>query len=322
MDAIRKNYQHNDSRNPQRPIDIWFADSLEGLMLFVVFYTKACRWDKCLGCNLSSLSSSQKIDFKSLMEQTDFVYSRTDVAQKLDQIRHIILSNNGSVFDRETFSSTSLIYFVAKTNILVPNLSLLTIETRPEYVDWPTLEFLASAIKEGQTPTSLEVAIGFEAYDEYIRNKVFNKGLDLAKIEDLAQKLSRYDFRLKCYMMQKPVPGMTDKEAVKDIQNAIDYLDWLSGRFGIKINMHLNPTYAAKGTLLGEAFLAGKYEPPHLCDVAEAVKYAKGKKITVYVGLNDEGLAVPGGSFLRESDKDIVETLKKFNATQDFSLLE
>jgi hypothetical protein len=40
------------------------------------------------------------------------------------------------------------------------------------------------------------------------------------------------------------------------------------------------------------------------------------------VGLNDEGLAVPGGSFNREEDEDLLEKLHHFNHTGDFSLLK
>lgn len=319
---FEKTYGPDNTKDETKPIDVWFSMSPEGLVLFIVFYTKACRWNMCSGCSLPSLSAGRNIDFVALMAQTDFVYSRPDVISQLEHIRQIIVSNNGSVLDEKTFSSTALIYFIAKTNMLVPNLSVLTIETRPEYVDCEELAFLARVIQEGKTPTDLEIAIGFEVYDNYIRNKVFRKGLSLSRIEQLVEKLARYNFRLKCYMMQKPVPEMTDDEAVKDIQNAIDYLDRIATRFHVKVNMHVNPTYVARGTGLEQAFRNGQYQPPHLRDVARAVLLAKGKNLSVCVGLTDEGLAVPGGSFLRERDKELVEHLEAFNTTQDFTVLK
>lgn len=319
--VLEKTYQRDDGHDRARPVDTWFFQSSEGLALFIVFYSKACRWDKCIGCNLSSVSASKNVDFYSLMQQTDFIYSKPEVIKELENIKHIIVSNNGSIFDEETFSTTALIYFVAKTNILVPNFSVLTLETRPEYADWEEFCVIARALKEGKTPTDLEIAIGLEAYNDNVRNNVFRKGLSFIAIEQLAEKLSKYNFRLKCYVMQKPVPGMTDEEAVQDVKNAIDYLDELAERFKIKINMHLNPTYVAKGTALEQAFVEGSYYAPFLKDVARSVLHAKGKNISVYIGLNDEGLAVPGGSFLRNGDGEIVKRLEKFNATQDFTLL-
>ena len=117
---------------------------------------------------------------------------------------------------------------------------------------------------------------------------------------------------------------MTDEEAVQDVRDAIDYLSELATRFRIRINMHLNPTYVAVGSLLEPAFERGEYEPPFLSDVARAVCHARGKNLSLCVGLNDEGLAVPGGSFIREGEGEegLPERLNKFNATQDFSLLE
>ena len=44
-------------------------------------------------------------------------------------MRKIIVSNNGSVLDEVTFSSTALIYLMAKLNLHLPNLAVLTLET-------------------------------------------------------------------------------------------------------------------------------------------------------------------------------------------------
>lgn len=316
-----KPYDPCDQRDETKPITFWFQESHEGLVLFVVFYTLACRWGVCSGCNLPSLSSSRHVGFRSLMAQIDRLYSEPEVVAKREKIRKIILSNNGSVLDEDTFSSTALIYFIAKTNTMIPNLNVLSIETRTEYVDLEELEFLGRALKEGDTPTDLELAIGFEAHDDRVRNKVFKKGLSLRAFEDFAGKISKFNFRLKCYFMQKPVPGMTDEEAIRDIQNGIDYLDGIAARFGLKINMHLNPTYVARGTSLEDAFRRGEYRPPELYDVAKAVLHALDKDISVYIGLFDEGLAVPGGSFIRPGDENLVKRMEEFNKTQDFSSL-
>jgi len=40
------------------------------------------------------------------------------------------------------------------------------------------------------------------------------------------------------------------------------------------------------------------------------------------IGLFDEGLAVEGGSFLREGDEELVNKLERFNRTQDYNILD
>jgi radical SAM enzyme (TIGR01210 family) len=317
-----KTYAFNEGHDERLPVQYWFQQSAEGEVLFVVFYSQACRWSQCLGCNLPSKSSTHHVGFKALMAQVDHVFAEPEVQARSGTVRKVIISNNGSMLDEATFSSTALIYLVAMINLHLPRAAVLTVESRPEYVDLAELEILSRALKEGETPTALELAVGFEAFDDRIRNQVFRKGLNLSSLEKLAEELAPYGFRLKCYLMQKPVPGMSDEEAVEDVRRAFDYLDGLAARHGLAINVHLNPTYAAAGTPLAESFLRGEYSPPRLADVLRAVRCAQGKRLTVFVGLYDEGLAVEGGSFLRPGDEALVARLERFNQTQDFALLD
>lgn len=316
-----KTYAFDEQHDENLPAQMWFQESNEGLILFIVFYTQACRWSRCLDCNLPSKSSRFHVGFKALVAQVDRVFADPEVVQQRTRIRKLIVSNNGSVLDQETFSSTALMYLMAKINLNLPNLAILTIETRAEYVEPAELEFLARALEEGDTPTQLELAVGFEAFDDRIRNDLFNKGLRLEVFEGLVRKIAPYRYRLKCYFMQKPVPGISDEEAVLDICSAIAYLSDIAHEHGVRINMHLNPTFVAFGTPLEQSFRNGEYTPPRLIDVARAALHAETTNISVFIGLYDEGLAVEGGSFLRDGETELVRALELFNKTQDFNIL-
>ncbi len=317
-----KTYRFNESHDKSLPAQMWFQHSDEGEILFIVFYAQACRWSRCLGCNLPSRMSREHVDYRALMAQIDHVFAEPEVIRRRETIRKVIVSNNGSILDEVTFSSTALVYLLAKLNLNLPNLAAVSIETRPEFVDIAELEFIARVLAEGDTPTQLEITIGFEAFDDRIRNEVFDKGLSLAAFETLVRKMAPYGYRLKCYFMHKPVPGMSDAEAVADIRNAIEYLGRIAARDGIALNMHLNPTYVAAGTMLEEAFREHRYTPPLLRDVAAAARHARGEPISVFIGLTTEGLAVEGGSPIREGDEGLVERLEQFNRTQDYDILD
>ncbi len=316
-----KQYSFHENHDPTVPTDFWFQEAHEGLVLFVVFYTQACRWSRCLGCNLPSLSSQHHVEYRSLMAQIDRVFSDPRVTDRQQDIRKVIVSNNGSVLDQDTFSSTALVYLLANINLHLPNVTVISLETRPEYVEVEELEFMARVLAEGDTPTVLELAVGVEAYDDHIRNDIFKKGLNLDGFEDFAALMGRHHFRIKCYFMQKPVPEMSDDQAVQDIRLGIDYLSEVAQRRDVPINMHLNPTFVARGTPLEDAFVNGAYEPPALRDVARAAYYSLDKPLSLFVGLNDEGLAVPGGSFLRPGDEAVQKALDLFNRTQDHACL-
>ncbi len=317
-----KTYGFDQEHDETLPAQMWFQESNEGLILFVVFYTQACRWSRCLGCNLPSMVSREHVSYKAIIKQIDNVMADPDVRTRRTSIRKIIVSNNGSVLDEDTFSSTALMYLIARLNLNMPNLKTLTMESRPEYVDLAELEFISRALAESDSRTRLEIAIGFEAFDNRIRNKVFDKGMTLEVFENLVQKMAPYGFRLKCYFMQKPVPDMSDADAVADIHDAIDYINRVSSENGVEINMHLNPTYVAVGTALEPAFREGAFAPPLLKDVARAALHARGKSVSIFIGLSDEDLAVDGGSFIREGDEALVVQLERFNREQDFGILE
>lgn len=321
-DQGKKTYSYDKTHDKNKPADLWFQESQEGLILFTIFYTQACRWSRCFSCNLPSKSSLDHIDYKSLITQIDHLFELPEVKNKAMEIKKFIVSNNGSVLDEETFSSTALMYLIAKVNLNLPNLEVLSLETRAEYADIEEMEFISRALKEGKTPTKLELAIGFESFDERIRNEVFHKGLSLKVFEEFVKRVAPYDFHIKCYFMQKPVPEISDEEAISDIQKAIDYLSGIAEKYNVSINMHLNPTFVAAGTPLEKAFLEGKYAPPKVIDVARAAIHGKGKKISIFLGLYDEGLAVEGGSFLRGDEGNLIERLEEFNKTQDYNVIE
>lgn len=317
-----KTYAFNETHDETRPYQMWFQESDEGIVLFIVFYSQTCRWSRCLGCSLPSAMSLRHIPYRSIMAQVDSVLADEAVICRQESIRKVIVSNNGSVLDQATFSSTALMYFLARLNMRMPGLATLTLETRPEYVDFAELEFIARALAEGDTPRQLELAIGFEVFDDSIRNEVYHKGLKIETFEKLVRDVAPYGYRLKCYFMQKPVPAMTDEQAVADIHHAIDYLGRMAAEHGVTINMHLNPTYVTAGTILEGAFRRGEYVPPTLPDVARAARHARGKPLSIYIALFDEGLAVEGGSFRRPGDETAAAQLDEFNRTQNYDLLD
>ena len=321
-EASGKTYEFNNRHDRRLPIAHWFQGSTEGLVLFMVYYTLACRWSSCTGCNLPSTSSTDLVPFSEVIVQIDSIFSDREVLARKPDIRKVIVSNNGSVLDEDTFPTTALLHLLVRINQELPDLAVLSLESRAEHVDIEELEFLARVMRERPKPAQIELAIGFEAFDDELRNQVFKKGLSLHTFEQLVDRISRPGFRLKCYFMQKPVVTMSDDDAVDDIRRGIDYLDAVAKRSGICINMHLNPTFVAHGTALDKAFAGGGYSPPLLGDVVRAVLHGRGKSVSIFVGLYDEGLAMPGGSFLRPGDESIVSALEAFNRSQDYTALQ
>ncbi len=65
------------------------------------------------------------------------------------------------------------------------------------------------------------------------------------------------------------------------------------------------------------------FQPPELDSVMQVVKYSNQLNMPIYVGLDDEGMAVKGGTFRSTGlDKEkTVKALQSFNRHQDFEKL-
>ncbi|MBI3552086.1 MAG: hypothetical protein HY077_06175 [Elusimicrobia bacterium] len=320
--AAGKTYAFDDGHDPSLPAGFWFQETQEGRTLFLILYTQACIWTICQGCNLPALGSKEHVTAEMIKRQIDHVFSKVLSGDEAKELGKVILSNNGSVLDERTFPTESLLYFVREMVARCPKVTVLTLESRSEYIDAFELELLSKLLREKGSTATIELAVGFEAFDDNIRNNVFKKGLTLKNFEQTVARAAAHGFRLKAYFMLKPVAGMSEEEAVADIARGVDYLDGLAAKHKVAINMHLNPTYVAKGTELAESFKAGSYAPPRLDSLRRAALAAKGRRISLYLGLYDENNAVPGGSFIRPGDEALLARLAQFNKIHDFGLLE
>ena len=70
--------------------------------------------------DLPAKMSKRHVPFGALMAPVDYVFCDPDVVGRRDSIHKVIVSNNGSVLDEVTFSSTSLIYLISQLNYVCP----------------------------------------------------------------------------------------------------------------------------------------------------------------------------------------------------------
>jgi len=192
-----KSYAFDEDHDSSIPALWWFQESLDGDVLFLVFYSLACLVS-VPGSNLPAAMSGHHVDYRQLMRQVDYACGLEAILTRRATIAKVILSNNGSVLDEDTFSTTALVYLLAKLNMTFPAMKVVSIETRAEYVDLVELEVLQRVLREGEVATDLEIAIGVEAFDDKIRNEVFRKGLPRDGIDTLVRRVAPFGYMLKC----------------------------------------------------------------------------------------------------------------------------
>lgn len=301
-----------------QPTQFWFYKGEQGRGLFLVLFGKRCAYAQCASCNLHMIGRDNSLNVSDYYAQVDETLDRLLTSTERQSLTETILSNNGSLFDQKTFPISALLYSVVRIAEALPKLKKVTLETRAEYVDEARMALVKESLEAVRPDITLELAIGVEMQDEHLRNKVFKKGLSNQSLRRCAKSVASASSSLRLYYMYKPLPNMTDEEAQCDILQALEYASCLKSDLGLDLTVHLNPTYVAKDTVLEQAFREGRYEPPSLPDVVDVLRQASPLNVSVYVGLNDEGLAVEGGSFLKPEHSDALSALRKFNSTQKF----
>ncbi|MEL7452537.1 MAG: hypothetical protein AAGJ50_04105, partial [Pseudomonadota bacterium] len=83
--------------------------------------------------------------------------------------------------------------------------------------------------------------------------------------------------------------------------------------YEIDVLLHINPTYAAIGTELETAFHENRFSPPDLNAFVSYLRTIAPERVKLHCGLNDEGLAVPGGSFNTSANAAAIAQLVSFN---------
>ena len=302
-----------------RPIVFWFYRNYIGKGLFVVLYTPKCRYKLekggCAGCNLPTLSASQKFASKEdIVNQIDYIFENISKGEKRN-LNEIIMSNNGSILDFNTMDYEALKYFIKKSIEEIPSLKQIVFETRIDYYsDFSKMKELLKYKNELRSNVTYEIAIGFEIFDDVLRNDYYKKGINKDILEKNIAKLQNLDINLRIYMMFKPVPDqyMNINKAIEDINKAAQYFSNLNKKYNIGFILHITPTYLAYGTKLYQDYKKGLYTPVKLEDVELLYENLNiYPNIKYYISLNNEGLGED--YFKREEYQKFLKFKKEIN---------
>ena len=305
----------SEPRDTRRPLFHWYVDCALGKELVVALYTRPCRYGRCAFCALPGLSlGGEAVSARDIDRQVDHVLGEY-TAEQLAVVAKVSIYTASSSLDQECLPTRSLMYLSLKIADL-PSLQMVSLETRPEYVEDWELKALRAVLGEG---VRIEIGVGYETHDPVLRNEVLGKGLTRDKLVRLVAYLGDNGLDLKAYLMLKPHHSLTEQQGIVEAINGVEELAQLGLDHGVPVSIHLNPTYIAKGCRLTDELVAHGYEPPELTSIIEVVRASVERGLPIYVGLDDEGLAIEGGTFQDTGvDRErAVAALVAFNRHQD-----
>lgn len=231
----------------------------------VIFYLRGfgCSWSLSEGGGCFMCGHFVGTSFGRHISPTFFVGQFRDEFIRYDYSQHpmICVYNAGSFFNEDempTEARKEIYRIIAQEN----EIKSVIFESRPEYISLRLLR----EIEENLPNKRVEIGIGLETADDFIRETCVNKGFTLEEFKKCASLFSSSTVKLLTYVTVKPL-FLTTKEsidsAVQTAKVAIEY--------GSDI-ISLEPISLQEGTMVEHFFNKGQYSLPKGWDIVETVQ--------------------------------------------------
>ncbi len=282
--------------------------------LMVVLKTKGCEYArKTGGCTVCGFlnNASDDISEDDIIEQLNYTLNLNN----LHNVEEIDILTLGSFLNDSEVSINTRIALLKRVSE-INHIKRVAIESRAEYV---TIEKLLKC-KQALGDKRLDFGIGLESADDYIRNKVINKGLSKKAFEKTVEKVKEAGCSLLVYLLIKP-PGLTEEEAITDAVNSASYVFNIARKIGVSVRIAFEPVFICMNTELEKLYLKSKYRLLSLWSVVDVIVKVH-QFGTIFIGLSDEGLSINRmPNSCPDCNQYIIESIEYFNKTQDISKL-
>ncbi|MHC1579163.1 MAG: archaeosine biosynthesis radical SAM protein RaSEA [Candidatus Alkanophagales archaeon] len=292
------------------PVKFWAErDFLEGRAarsFAVVLRTGGCRWRRCTMCgywqegNAPQPQPPSPPSPEALVRQLEFAVRKLG-GRCAEPPEVLKIYTSGSFFDdAEVPEAARLRILEAAAELGVRK---VVVESRPEFV---TPERVRACVERF---ANLEVAIGLETSDDFIREKFINKGFGFEDFLRAAEVVRGEGASLRTYLLMKP-PFLSERAALEDVvrsARAVAFSDVIS----------LNLCNVQRNTPLERLWRERCYRPPWLWSAVEALKrikrFYKGVLISDPVGAGSQR----GPHNCGRCDRKVSAAIRRFSVTQN-----
>jgi radical SAM enzyme (TIGR01210 family) len=296
-------------KNSKEPVKYWSEiDIIEDKPVdafVIIFRTKGCSWSIKSGCTMCGYFNDSL--WKNLNHE-DILLQFEKAMEKYNGEKIVKIFNSGSFFDDKEIKSKTRISIL---NDLIKKVDKISVESRPEYITNEKLEEIYDII----TPKNFEIGVGLETANDLIREKSINKGFKFSQYQEAANKIKKYGFKIKTYLLLKP-PFLTEEEAI------FDNIETIKKVRSITDIVSLNPTNIQRNTYVEYLWKRNQYTPPWLWSVMQVL--IKSKRI---MGKKRIKCDIVGGGSYRgphncgKCDSEIISNISNFSINQNIELL-
>ncbi len=259
---IRSNNQGNScDRNKPAWVRISTTQSektLEGYRLCLGFKNTPCSYRSldplkigCFNCGFYAGTNFKKATREEIINQVKYALMIAWAnKQNFDVIE--LLSDGSFLSDAEINDEIKVELFRYFSKM--PYVSRILVESTPEHI-WTEAKEVPNLLEMLSNHQTLEIGIGFETSDDFIRKACINKGFSKYEFEEALSKISDLPTRLRgrcrivAYLLVKPA-FLTATEYINDCVNTIRYLSKIEKKYNISIIPKLEPAAISNGTIL------------------------------------------------------------------------
>jgi len=288
-----------------------FVTDTAGIKRFKIgLYTKKCSHN-CSFCSIKKYGSDKLLPTDKIIDQVK--HSIESHRKQIPSIDMVAIDNSGSMFDFKTISKESLFMVIDYLDKVLPQNVIMCFETRIEYIDRQLLDYIKNKYNR-----KIWLQIGFETVDDYVRNKILKKGLNLKSFERTLESLKGIIDGFSFFILIKSSYEFSEEQGFVEAINTIDYLINECSIYNYELLLRANAMFAIDDTEFGLQAKRHSWEPPTMLTLAKVAKYSIEKGIRIQIGLSEEGDTRLSNTFWRypESTNYLYTKLYEINHTQ------
>ncbi|MFX0141471.1 MAG: archaeosine biosynthesis radical SAM protein RaSEA [Candidatus Hodarchaeota archaeon] len=270
QDALKRRIKYGEQQLNQ-PINFWTKkDRLLneiGKEFTIILRTRGCSWalgesGGCSMCGYYLDANIEDVSATQIINQFDYAYNDKISEIKQDSNNYITkIFNSGSFLDEDEIPEKVRKYIYRRI-ANEEKIKEFIIESRLEHITSERLE----EIREFFDKKYIEIAIGLETVNDYVRNNYINKGILFKDFKNVLKRCKEHGLGVKVYLLFKP-PFLNEQAAIDDCSNSIKTL--------IELNVNsisINPLNIQRGTLTEYLWFQNRYRPPWFYSLFKCLK--------------------------------------------------
>jgi archaeosine synthase beta-subunit len=270
----------------------------------LILKTRGCYWADVKGCSMCGYSKD------TLGRSATPRELALQLEEALDRYRgepYVKVYTSGSFLDDREVDAESRRSIVRAFS---GRARRFLFETLPEFATAEALSPLADSYAG-----ELEVALGLETTDPTVLARYVHKSTGPEEYLTAADRIRSLGLRTKAYLLLKP-PYLAEAEAIDDVVRSVGeaapHFDALS----------VNPVHIQNGTVVEWLYHRGRYRPPWLWSVVEALRLgAEVRGKTRLVSFPTAGGLPRGPHNCRSCDARVLAAVEEASLAQEFSPL-